>query len=309
MAIWAALALVTLFLVLWSVWFVPITLLVRIAGAIDANWCLKRDARNPLTTAAVIAVVVGSIGGGYAQLALQAFGIPSSSMYPTLVIGDHIYVDKLSKLWHPIERGEVILHWFPCDRERPYVKRVIALAGDTVEVRCNVVYVNGTTVANHHVEGACSYQDLDGHGGWQPRTCSRYHESLDGHDYDVFHDPERPLRDQTPSTGDVRDFPQRDRPFAPSCNNEAFTSGTQRSHQVAGTLVETKPAATATACEPQLHYVVPAGAFFAMGDNRNNSNDSRYWGAVPLDDVIGRVVGIWRSSGPEGGWSRFGALR
>ena len=66
----------------------------------------------------------------------------------------------------------------------------------------------------------------------------------------------------------------------------------------------------AAACEPQAHYVVPPGSLFVMGDNRNNANDSRYWGAVSVDAVIGRTMGIWMSKPPgdDGGLSRFGAI-
>jgi signal peptidase I len=53
---------------------------------------------------------------------------------------------------------------------------------------------------------------------------------------------------------------------------------------------------------------VPKGSVFVMGDNRNNANDSRYWGAVPLDHVIGRAIGIYLSDGPQSTWSRFGAV-
>src|SRR4051812_23458807 len=84
---------------------------------------------------------------------IEAFKIPSSSMYPTLEIGDHIFVNKfiygvripwtntkLFELRGPA-RGEVIVFMQPCEPDRDYIKRVVALAGDTVEVRCNVVYV------------------------------------------------------------------------------------------------------------------------------------------------------------------------
>src|SRR4051794_17152158 len=105
---------------------------------------------------------------------IEAFKIPSSSMYPTLEIGDHIFVNKfiygvripwtrtkLFELRGP-HRGEVIVFIYPCDPERDYIKRVVALAGDTVEVRCNIVYVNGKAVPSKMVEGeTCKYNDYD----------------------------------------------------------------------------------------------------------------------------------------------------
>jgi signal peptidase I len=62
--------------------------------------------------------------------------------------------------------------------------------------------------------------------------------------------------------------------------------------------METRP--SAGPCELQLHYVVPAGHVFVLGDNRPNSNDSRYWGSVPVGNIKGRVIGIWLSDGPSG---------
>src|ERR1044071_6670902 len=89
---------------------------------------------------------------------LEAFKIPSSSMYPTLEINDHIFVNKFIygiripfttiKLfeWRKPKRGEVIVFIQPCEPDRDYIKRVVATEGETVEVRCNVVYVNGKPV-------------------------------------------------------------------------------------------------------------------------------------------------------------------
>jgi signal peptidase I len=87
----------------------------------------------------------------------------------------------------------------------------------------------------------------------------------------------------------------------PSCVQGSFYDK-PKSDQPAGTIVEGKPKASASACEPQLHFVVPAKSFFVMGDNRTNANDSRYWGVVPDSALIGRVIGVYKP------WSRFGAI-
>ena len=245
---------------------------------------------------------------------IEAFKIPSSSMYPTLEIGDHIFVNKfLYGLHIPYtniklldvrdpHRGEVIVFAYPCDEDRDYIKRVVALAGDTVEVRCNVVYVNGRPLRSQLVEATYGYDDYDESvEKWYHRQCSRYRETTaDGYSYDTFHDPERPVRDETvtrggdePPQGDEHDFPHRGE-AGPSCNNEEIPK-TGKALQVMGKLIETKAEALARPCEPQLHYIVPEGHVFVMGDNRNNSNDSRAWGSVPIEKIKGKALFIWLS--------------
>ncbi len=176
---------------------------------------------------------------------IEAFKIPSSSMYPTLEIGDHIFVNKfiygvripwtntkLFELRGP-KHGEVIVFMQPCQPERDYIKRVVATAGETVEVRCNVVYVNGKPIPSALVEQSapfellapevpiaqlagkgCWYEDRkENQTVWERVPCSRYRESVDDLSYDTYHDPERPSRDEelrlagALTVGDSRDFP------------------------------------------------------------------------------------------------------
>ena len=249
---------------------------------------------------------------------IEAFKIPSSSMYPTLEIGDHIFVNKfiygvripwtrtkLFELRGP-KRGEVIVFIYPCDPERDYIKRVVALAGDTVEVRCNVVYVNGEAVPSKMIEGAtCHYEDYvenpppPEQPHWEPKTCSRYRETVGDKDYDTYHDSERPKRDlelaqHTLAHGDARDFPNLG--VMPTCaNSPEDAMNASKIQQVEGTIVETKQQGQAGVCEPQRHYVVPEGHVFVMGDNRSNSNDSRVWGSVPIENIKGKALFIWLS--------------
>ncbi len=246
---------------------------------------------------------------------IEAFKIPSSSMYPTLEIGDHIFVNKFiygvripwttTKFFQLREpkRGEVIVFMQPCEPERDYIKRVVALAGDTVEVRCNVVYVNGVAIPNELREAeTCRYDDYDDiNKKWFTRLCSRYRETVEGVAYETFHDVDRPLRDERLATntllhGDDRDFPRLDGVrLPPSCTTNPDGEPLAAPNQLPGRLEEDKPGYVGAVCEKQLHYVVPNRHVFVMGDNRANSNDSRVWGSVPIENIKGKALFIWLS--------------
>jgi signal peptidase I len=192
----------------------------------------------------------------------EAYRIPSGSMIPTLQVGDQIWVNKIVyglrvPLWgrkfgaSSPERGEVVVFVHPKNGD-DLIKRVVAVAGDTVELRDGQPWVNGAAVESVPIEGACRYHDLDG-TEWVERSCQPYRETLGGATFTTLRDPERP-----PS-------------FMPPVR-------------------------------------VPDGSIFVLGDNRDNSSDSRYWGFVPIENVKGRAMFVWWSAGgPEGvRWSRLG---
>jgi signal peptidase I len=247
---------------------------------------------------------------------IEAFKIPSSSMYPTLEIGDHIFVNKFiygiripwtnMKFFEIREpkRGEVIVFMQPCEPERDYIKRVVATEGQTIEVRCNVIYIDGEAVQNELVDGECTYDDYDEiNKKWYTRQCSRYRETVAGFSYETFHDADRPIRDEREIanhgllSGDPKDFPRLDGArIPPSCSTNPDGEALVAPNQKRGTLAERRPGHVAqNACEPQLHYVVPERHVFVMGDNRANSNDSRYWGSVPVANIKGKALFIWLS--------------
>ncbi len=172
---------------------------------------------------------------------VQAFKIPSGSMKETLKIGDHILVNKflygvklpfIQKTIIPVsepDRGDIIVFEFPEDPDKDFIKRVVALEGDTVEVRNKKVYVNGKKVEGVHA---------------------------------IHTDP----------------------------------------HTIPGVM------------QPRDNFgpvTVPKDALFVMGDNRDHSYDSRFWGFVDLKAVKGKAFIIyWSWDRDEFGvrWSRIGKL-
>ncbi len=181
---------------------------------------------------------------------LQAFKIPSGSMLPTLKIGDHLLVNKFiygTKIpfsggkqvldWKAINRGDIIVFRFPKDRSIDYIKRVIGLPGDRIQVKNKKVLVNNEAVDDPHAY---------------------------------------------------------------------FTSATIMSSH-AGPRDNFGPV------------TVPDGKVFVMGDNRDNSYDSRFWGFVDKKDVLGKALIIYWSWDIDKSlfsldrfasirWSRFGDM-
>jgi signal peptidase I len=294
----------------------------EVEKALDANDLATLRARLPVLDSLIDELVVRKARSGFSSgvesllvtlalalslkaFVIEAFKIPSSSMYPTLEIGDHIFVNKfiygIRIPWTTTKvidlggpsRGDVIVFMQPCTPDRDYIKRVVALAGDTIEVRCSVVWVNGKAVPQELVEEECSYQDRLEGGPWRTAMCSRYRETVNGHSYDTF---QSALRPSQPPMSDNKDFPMPDAP-PPSCIADGQPAAP---NQLLGK-VESSGASSLDACAPFLHYVVPPGHVFAMGDNRANSNDSRFWGSVPIENIKGKAMFIWFSY-PDRWW-------
>jgi signal peptidase I len=176
---------------------------------------------------------------------VQAFVIPTGSMEDTLLIGDHLLVDKLayapsgtiSKYVLPYEEpkhGDIIVFRYPADISQTFVKRVIGVPGDHLKMINRIVYRNGVRLNEPYV----------------------YHKF-----------PYDPVRDN---------FPGEPTPYA-----EGLQAQLQRDmleHHVENGEV-----------------VVPPNSYFAMGDNRDNSLNSRYWGFVPRDNIIGKPLVIYWS--------------
>jgi signal peptidase I len=261
---------------------------------------------------------------------VEAFKIPSSSMIPTMEIGDHIFVNKFiygvripwtrTKLFEvrPPKRGEVIVFMNPCIPDKDYIKRIVAVAGDTVEMRCSKLFINGKEVPAELTEdgSTCKYWDLTDENSdtWLHKTCSRYSEDLDGTVHDTFYMADRPGRDRQRAAGrastEVEDGDSRDFPsinggagLIPSC--EAMQEKTENPPPVGTIGRSVTPDMAKAPCAPYMHYVVPEGYVFCMGDNRDNSNDSRAWGPVPVENIKGKALFIWWSSSEKSDGPRF----
>jgi signal peptidase I len=264
---------------------------------------------------------------------VEAFKIPSGSMIPTMEIGDHIFVNKFlyglripfTKTrffeWRQPKRGEVIVFINPCEPDKDFIKRIVAVEGDTVEVRCDVLYVNGKAVPVRRVdEEDCTYWDKEEGGPWHTRSCMRYVESLDGIDYETFYLPGRKsldeeredrLKGRYTNLRGRHDFPEESARDCRDVNSGADPRSPEQRERSRGRVEESAPENTQYSgpCAPQRRYVVPDGHVFVMGDNRENSSDSRAWGPVPLENIKGKALFIWWSSKPsDQGGIRFERL-
>jgi signal peptidase I len=104
-----------------------------------ARKSVLREYAEALIIAVLLALVIRTF-------VVQAFKIPSGSMLPTLKIGDHILVNKFLYYFEPIQRGDIIVFKFPQDETRDFIKRVIGLPGETVEIRGRQVLINGVAL-------------------------------------------------------------------------------------------------------------------------------------------------------------------
>lgn len=184
----------------------------------------------------------------------EPFRIPSGSMMPTLLQGDFIFVEKYAYgLRLPVletkifetgqpERGDVVVFRLPDDPSINYIKRVVGLPGDRVQVVGHQLFINGAEVPLSRDDENPVFEGV-----------ARFVESLDGREHGIL----------------IR------RAGFSKANDE---------------------------------YIVPDGEYFMMGDNRDNSQDSRYIGFIPERFLVGKAVRIWmHMDGLEvPGWDRIG---
>lgn len=196
----------------------------------------------------------------------EAYQIPSSSMRPDLTVGDFILVNKFSygfrmpitnKVVIPVDevaRGDVVVFEDQEVRNRDLIKRVVGLPGDTISYVDKKLTINGKPL-DYQPDGSYDYNEATPNGTVMIHT-SRALENLTGDVHPVITDDRFP-----PVIAElIKDFPNKQNC---SYNEEGFT------------------------CK------VPAGHYFMMGDNRDNSLDSRYWGFVPDTAIFGKAIYVW----------------
>jgi signal peptidase I len=274
--VWGVAGFVPFLLALWSAPLFLLTVAVRVVAAIHAAVKVRRagPVRPNLHLAGATAVGNVVLIGVFRLLVMETYIVQSSSMQPALDFEEINLVDKLTPRFTGYERGEIVVFTHPAGPA--YIKRLIAIGGDTVEVRNGALRVNGIAVTTT-VLGETTYRDFDEYSGaWSTRDAIAVRESYAGRSYVVL----RRADGQS-----SKDFPALLETMPISCEVSAEGwPGEQRVYR--------QPAMTVA---PDGHScVVPAGTYFFMGDNRDNSADSRSWGVVPEGQVIGRLVGrVW----------------
>lgn len=257
---------------------------------------LVRWAYEFLPVLAVIVIVRSFI--------VEPFNIPSSSMVPTLYTGDFILVDKTAYgLRLPIthtkiadtgspEHGDVAVFRYPMKENIYFIKRVIGLPGDTVSFNNGIISINGKAIDTQKV----TYQ-------MQPRLIDQmYPAAINGESVSddqraaLGREEESHARYQQETLG-KHSFNAR---YVANVNASAY----------APFLLENSPELT-TSAGVQWSITVPEGQYFVMGDNRDRSEDGRFWGFVPEKNLSGKATYIWMHKEPGlnlPSFSRNGAI-
>jgi signal peptidase I len=174
---------------LLAIVYVPFWAIAALLVAQIADAAIIAPARERSTGAYAIAALIALCSGILVQTTVrtlwaEAFKIPAGSMIPTLLVGDHLWISKIART---PARGDVIVFRYPKEPDKDFVKRVVAIGGDTIEIRDNVLVLNGRPVARKHVEAPCEYEDdYDGSRGKRP--CEAWDETLDGRTWRVIYD-------------------------------------------------------------------------------------------------------------------------
>lgn len=197
---------------------------------------------------------------------VEAYVIPSGSMLPSLLLHDHIFVNKLvyglrvpfTENWlaqfRIPARGEVIVFKYPLNKDTFYIKRVVGLPGDKIYYENGRLYINDKAIETQ----APGLED-----DWRMLADSDFQKE----------DVQNPIfmsdsKDQYESLSEALDPKE---PHSILLRKDGGYSRTEGP------------------------FIVPPGHLFAMGDNRDNSSDSRRWGFLPIENVLGRAMFVWLS--------------
>lgn len=220
---------------------------------------------------------------------IEPFNIPSSSMVPTLYTGDFIAVNKYAygirlplvntkvlDLGAP-QHGDVVVFRFPLNPKQYYIKRVIGVGGDTVSFNNGQLSVNGkaipTTPANFTPD---------------PKMTAQLYPPGKTETGEVV------TAEQAAQLGNQEEQTARYLQESPSSNHQHLVRylGDKNWFQYASFLQQASPQLMASQGQ-QWQLTVPKGHYFVMGDNRDRSADSRFWGFVPDENLAGKAVYVW----------------
>jgi signal peptidase I len=190
--------------------------LLKIVAAVDALWVKdRRPSWKPVMVGwvglIIFVVVSGPVVGAYVT---RAYTIPSGGMEPALLVGDYLMTDNTAYLFKDPQRGDIVIFKYPIDESRDFIKRIVAIGGDTVQVKDSRAVLNGRPVEEPYVRRGSIPAVSSGHCG-----------------------------------------------YLYGCDS----------------------------------LVVPQGSYFVMGDNRDNSQDSRYFGLVKREKISGRALFVYWS--------------
>lgn len=285
----------------------------QVAGNLDGD-TLKKVTKQPgwvETCASVFPVLF--IVFVVRSFIFEPFQIPSGSMMPTLLIGDFIVVEKfayglknpvtqgtLIPTGHP-KRGDIVVFKYPRDPRVDYIKRVVGLPGDRVSY--DPISKQVTIQPGCGSDSRCDTALALTYSASEPSNLVQTFGQRSGNTEVSSGFFEIPQSDSVPEGG-IR-LRTRQETLGDVTHNILAVPGAQ--DQLS--MYYRQPG------QPLGVWVVPAGHYFMMGDNRDNSADSRYWGFVPEKNLVGKATAIWMSfEKQEGEWptgvrlSRIGGI-
>jgi len=229
------------------------------------------------------------------QFVVQAFKIPSESMKTTLLVGDHILVNKFLYYFTSPQRFDIIVFQFPWEEDRDFIKRVIGLPGDRVRIQDRQVYVNDQPLHEQYARYTANAR----HDHFGPVVVPKKGDRLE-----IRSDKRLYLN------GEAIPIPAN--PHHPSGFFQPRTDGTLKTglEVFYGPLLP--PGVSLQ--QPLALRPVEEDYYLVLGDNRDNSQDSRYWGFVRSSRLKGKAFFIYWSWDREGSfvdhirWDRLGKL-